>query len=117
MEILDSVKIGDKLIEQLWGNGQCKCDKCGTINWTSWCYHYGNKTICSDCLKHELEEDMIVAHASTEQNKLLYADRHLRILELQREERKDLKNIIKSQSDEMKLNEFYNKHFVKRGQE
>lgn len=116
MEIIDRLVLTDKVIEKLRGNGQCKCDKCGQINWTDWCFHYDGLTLCDNCIKKELEDDIIVAHANAEQNKILYADRHLRILELQREERQDLKNIIKAQNDELAVTDFYNAYFnSKRG--
>lgn len=111
MEITKRVVVGGKVVEELWGNGQCQCENCKQINWTNWCYHYDGKTICGNCLKRELEEDMQVAHASTETSKILYAERHLQILELQRQERKDLKNIIKAQNDEIQISDFYSKHF------
>lgn len=105
-------------IDKLDGNGQCQCTTCRQICWTSWFYHYDNKTtphaktLCHECLKKELEEDLQVIHASIDTNKVLYAERHLQILELQKQERKDLKNIIKGQNEELKLSDFYREHFM-----
>lgn len=42
--------------EHLKGEGQCQCDICKSINWTSWCYRvfdktseHNHKVICSEC--------------------------------------------------------------------
>ena len=60
-------------------------------------------------MKHEIEEDLICVRENVETNKIVYADRHLQILELQRLERKDLKNIIKAQNEEMQISDTYSK--------
>lgn len=35
---------------KLDGNGQCKCEECGHVHWTCFCYEYKGKVYCSQCI-------------------------------------------------------------------
>ena len=98
-----------KGLYKLSGNGQCKCAKCGCVCWTDWFYEYNGKVYDRECLENEIQEDIMCARANVETYKITYTDRHLQILELQRLERKDLKNIIKAQNEEMQISDTYSK--------
>lgn len=100
---------------KLRGNGQCTCDKCKTRCWTDWFYEYNNKVYCWECLTQEIQEDMVKAHTESEQLKSNYTDAHIKVLELQKEERKIIKDIIRKQNDEMYLQMAYESLFKKRG--
>lgn len=101
-------------LDKLRGNEQCTCDKCKT-RWTHWFYEYNGKVYCWECLTQEIQEDMVKAHTESEQLKSNYADTHIKVLELQKEERKIIKDIIHKQNEEMQLQMACESLFKKRG--
>ena len=100
---------------KLRGNGQCTCYKCKNRCWTDWFYEYNDKVLCWDCVTQEIQEDMVQAHTESEQLKSNYTDAHIKVLNLQKEERKIIKEIIRKQNDEMYLQMAYESLFKKRG--
>lgn len=100
---------------KLRGNGQCTCDKCKNRCWTDWFFEYCGKVYCRECLIQEIQEDMVKLHTESEQLKANYTDAHIKVLNLQKEERKIIKDIIRKQNDEMQLQMAYESLFMKRG--
>lgn len=89
-----------------------RCEYCGLIDRG---IIINKRHYCKNCARYLLEDIIIDLHTETENNKTKYADKHLEILQKQREERQILKDIIKSQNDEMKVSEFYSK-YIKGGE-
>lgn len=54
-------------------------------------------------------EDLIAIHTQVENEKIKYTDIHLKILELQREERRIIRQIIIMQNKELQLSNEYDK--------
>lgn len=59
--------------------------------------------------KREMEENMVLLHTQIEIEMVRYTETHLKILELQREERRIIKQIILLQNKELKIADEYNK--------
>lgn len=90
------------------------CDNCGK-------FAHGGVMInglnyCKSCAKYVLEDIIVDLHTTSENTKVAYTDKHIEVLEKQREERKLLKDILLSQQDELKFSEFYNKYIIKGGE-
>lgn len=100
---------------KLRGNGQCTCDECKNRCWTDWFYEYNGKVLCDTCLKRAMEEDMVLLHNESSQNKEFYTELHLKVLQLQKEERQTIKEILKTQNDELLIQDAYNTMSIKRG--
>ena len=115
MEKYNLLKTDSMTIYKLRGNGQCKCKSCGQINWTDWCYEINDNVYCDNCTKDILQESMVYEHSKADEKKVEYTDKHLHILEYQRQERQILREIATIQNDEIKLSDYYNKHFVSKG--
>lgn len=115
MERITIVNNSITRLYKLRGNGQCTCDKCSNRCWTDWFYEYNDKVYCWECLVKEIQEDMVKLRTESEQLKSNYADAHIKVLALQREERHIIKEIIKRQNNEMQLQMAYESLFRKRG--
>ena len=111
MEIVKTWRYGSHKVEKLFGHGQGVCDKCKVRHWTEWLYHYDNKTLCGNCLKREIEEDMICNKTNIDMEKVLYTEKHLHILALAKEERQHIKNICKLNNEALEINKVYDDIF------
>lgn len=58
-KVLDKIHqlVGAKIIEDLPGDGQATCNRCGNISWCCFLYVYKGKVYCYRCLQEVIRNE------------------------------------------------------------